>query len=618
MNKKGFTLFELLACIVVIIFAFFLAIPIVLNIIKGSRLKSFKDSALNTLDAIEIDLAKNDFKGIGSNGIEIQNVDSSILKNNNFDDGLVVRNNELLEFVYLKQGDYCARGNKNNLIATDKGCGALDETAPTKAYVFYKTGDNNYSTIVVSGYDPDSSIISYELSIDGESYISNKDKSYNVFNIEISDNNIHTFKAKITNEAGLTLESDVKEFKRENNPICSKDKKNIKCTPNNLSYSKDLNNWNKFMDYKPNNEDIYFKNNGSFHLLSIKNVNNVLNKSVPKLDDNMIPVIFKEGKWIVADSNSRYYDYLNNNWANAVVVRKKKDNNDPNSNDRSYYLTSEAIGSEINPSDILAFYVWIPKYDYKLWNVNGKNVDINSIDITFENSEIQKGVKNGIETNDMWYTHPAFLYEDGINGYWVSKYPMSAEESSSCYAFNNPENCDNSNYNIYSNNTNKLTNISLYNAYTISKNMTLKNNVYGLNNSESHLLTNLEWGSIIYLANSRYGINSQIVNSTTGNETGVYYDSSINEMVMANYSNRAKKLNIDEEVFIDNYNSSTSKGRILGDATLETEAWGDNENKFINGSIPFMIRGKNSPYSYEHFDGKANSEISFRTVLYVK
>ena len=67
--------------------------------------------------------------------------------------------------------------------------------------------------IVAAGYDPDSKIIKYELSVDGKSYYTNSNVANNVFRVEINDNNEHKFKVRVTNEGGKTLESEEKELK---------------------------------------------------------------------------------------------------------------------------------------------------------------------------------------------------------------------------------------------------------------------------------------------------------------------------------------------------------------------------------------------------------------------
>ena len=64
---------------------------------------------------------------------------------------------------------------------------------------------------------------------------------------------------------------------------------------------------------------------------------------------------------------------------------------------KEYYL-SKSIGTTINNEDISMYYVWIPRYKYKLWNVTGENkIDSydayhKGIDIVFEKGKTSSGV----------------------------------------------------------------------------------------------------------------------------------------------------------------------------------------------------------------------------------
>lgn len=61
MNKKGFSLVELIAVIVILALISLIATPIVLNIIKDSQLSSFKSSVNGVKKAIEQDYGDNGF-----------------------------------------------------------------------------------------------------------------------------------------------------------------------------------------------------------------------------------------------------------------------------------------------------------------------------------------------------------------------------------------------------------------------------------------------------------------------------------------------------------------------------------------------------------------------------
>ena len=67
--------------------------------------------------------------------------------------------------------------------------------------------------------------------------------------------------------------------------------------------------------------------------------------------------------WVKADSSNTNYDWYNyseKKWANVVLV---------SSTNRDSYING-SVGTQIPESDILAYYVWIPRYKYKVFNIN--------------------------------------------------------------------------------------------------------------------------------------------------------------------------------------------------------------------------------------------------------
>lgn len=603
MNKKGFTLLELILVILVLSLAFILSIPKILKIIENSKYDTFITGVRNTIDAVDLYIANNDFMTIPEQGIYIEDIDKNILKNNNYDSGMIVSRKEQTEVINLKLGNYCAKGNKQNLITTDKGCGALDETKPTKIDIFVKNETKDHLYLVVGGYDEESEIIKYELSIDNKKYYTNKDKKYNVFKIK-KDGNQHLFKARITNEANLKLESKSKVFDSElETIICTNENidfsKKVSCHSENIPLEYNLISENKNIKIKDDNKNID---------INVLGIDNVLKENTPVLEDNMVPIIYENEKWIIADRNTIYWDYANKIWANAVITKKNQDVDDPKSKSREYYLSEEAIGEEINENDIIGYYVWIPKYSYDVWNSAGtqikeKNKGVRNINIKFDDSNI----------------HKAFLYNELSTGFWVSKYEAGISNDSTCALNPSISNCNNDESEImFKSDISNLKNISISNAY---------NSILKLNNnlkvSKVHLITNLEWGAIAYLSHSEYGIGTNIKDeTTTGNPTGVYNMGKNAEFVMGNFNNDFGFDDNDNSGFkkmpteyIDIYKSSSIKGRILGDATGETENWYDSSHKFINGNYPFIIRGYNSIFAFSNSSGNANKDITFRMII---
>ena len=100
--------------------------------------------------------------------------------------------------------------------------------------------------------------------------------------------------------------------------------------------------------------------------------------NAPDLDDGMIPVVISDTgitKTISKDDTS-WYNYKKKQWANVVLV---------NSSSRSKYLNTSGV--TVSETDILAYYVWIPRYKYKIWSVDNdyKKGKEQEIQIVFEN-----------------------------------------------------------------------------------------------------------------------------------------------------------------------------------------------------------------------------------------
>lgn len=205
----------------------------------------------------------------------------------------------------------------------------------------------------------------------------------------------------------------------------------------------------------------------------------------PILYDNMLPVFYKDGEWRIADKTNsddgkKWYDYNESRWANSVVVSSDKYDN-------------SKIGSIVNLEDIDGFYVWIPRFKYRLWNdgieVNDSYDAYNKgIDIVFESGTHSTGVVKCNEDrcagkSDRYLTHPSF--GDNLTGFWISKYELSEGNK----FVPNVESLKNKTLDEYKNIVS-----GIVSEYEIDDNV------------ESHIVSNLEWGATLYLSHSKYGL----------------------------------------------------------------------------------------------------------------
>lgn len=322
-----------------------------------------------------------------------------------------------------------------------------------------------------------------------------------------------------------------------------------------------------------------------------------------------------------------------------------------------YYMVQDD-GFEISLDDISSFYVWIPRFKYKLWNVLGENgVDSynayeNGIDIVFENETTSSGViycnnfncysdsllitQVTNNDNNKYYTHPAFTLGDNeLRGFWVSKYELSSDNCNS----NNLNHCISSEMNIYSKSGNEIWRNNYLSNYYIN----VKNN-----NSNISIIKNIEWGALTYLTHSKYGLcsldicksigtnktfisGSESLDSTTYNNYGVFdMSGSAAEFVMATYiddinGNVFANTKFDNLLNNNDYDLYSLNTFILGDATKEISlgsgSWYNNHALFIDSINNWFIRGgiglvdDNGIFYYNATRDVNNEYISTRVVI---
>lgn len=236
----------------------------------------------------------------------------------------------------------------------------------------------------------------------------------------------------------------------------------------------------------------------------------ILRGADPKLGSGMIAVTINDNGIVnKADVTTKWYSYEDKMWANAVTVTDDS---------REKYMNAE-VGTIIAESDILTYLVWIPRYKYKLWNVDnvansGADLSqIREINVIFESKGNTKSLGN---SNGTYLTHPAFTFGDEeLNGFWVGKFETSKEG-------------DSVNNSIAGNevrikpNIKSWTSIQVANAFYTTRAMSDDDNIFGLSaESDSHMMKNIEWGAVAYLSHSKYGNNYEVrLNNNSGRKTG--------------------------------------------------------------------------------------------------
>ncbi len=227
----------------------------------------------------------------------------------------------------------------------------------------------------------------------------------------------------------------------------------------------------------------------------------------PVLKDGLIPItIADDGTVKYADTSKSWYDYCEKVWANAVIL-----------NDGVNYN----IGDTIKDSDIQSYFVWIPKYKYKLWNTGTASKKAHEIEIIFDTKDTTDitGVScktpmtsgsTGNCKNGEYMTHPAFI-SMGVNGFWVGKFETGYNGATSTTEAE-----------VNSNDSTKI--IVKPNVYSWRKSIIMNMFTASYNykrTMNSHLMKSTEWGAVAYLSHSKYGIGYEInINNNSSFKTG--------------------------------------------------------------------------------------------------
>ena len=232
----------------------------------------------------------------------------------------------------------------------------------------------------------------------------------------------------------------------------------------------------------------------------------ILNGADPVLKDPLIPVEIKpNGDVYYANLNSEWYNYSEKRWANAVILNNEKSS------------SNYQDGQEILNEDIKGYFVWIPRYRYKVWNMGSytsapnastlNNGNYNTspahllgnariIEIEFESKDTKKSVASKIGD---YQTHPAFKIEGKeLSGIWVGKFETGGTSANDMVVKPNEISW-------------RIDTIKTFFNAAKSFDVSLK----------SHLLKNTEWGATAYLSHSIYGIGNEVkTNNASDFKTG--------------------------------------------------------------------------------------------------
>ena len=408
-------------------------------------------------------------------------------------------------------------------------------------------------------------------------------------------------------------------------------------------------------------------------------IKTLLGANRPKLSSAMVPVKWDGTTWIVTDQTDKeWFDYNEKKWANVMLKDGLKVEG----------VADASIASlkEMKDKKVIkegSMFVWIPRFAYQITNgyhKNGKELNESNSELGVGTIRIEfmKGKKNvrgrtsfhNESGENNWNIHPAFDYNGAVEGIWVAKFEASHEDctTDASTGEDTSETPTSRRLQIKPGIT-SWRNISIWNATAVCGNYNISLN--------SHLMKNTEWGAIVYLAQSNYGIEGKIeINnsdsfitgasigenavgtqndytselgvkaSTTGNVYGVYDMSGGSWEYVAAYLNETSSAEHYGNSLINaqSYNKNVyqvgqentkishyeANSNVYGDAMYETSngaqqnnAWYSNNTEFADTASIFFLRGGmyNSGagvYSFSSTTNAVNAKYSFRPTLIVK
>lgn len=244
----------------------------------------------------------------------------------------------------------------------------------------------------------------------------------------------------------------------------------------------------------------------------IQKVYDTSNATPPKIDDEekLKPVTLADDGAVtyVSKDDDKWYNYSEKKWANAVIL--------VDSPSQEY-----KVGDVIKEADIESYFVWIPKYKYRLWNTGTASKNAHEIDIVFDTKDTTdvegKSCKTPMTSgetgncdNGEYMTHPAFI-SLGVDGFWVGKFETGYKGATSTTAAE-----------VNSSDSSKI--IVKPNVYSWRKNTVYNIFVSSYNykrSLDSHMMKNTEWGAVAYLSHSKYGLGYEVnINNNSSYKTG--------------------------------------------------------------------------------------------------
>ena len=326
----------------------------------------------------------------------------------------------------------------------------------------------------------------------------------------------------------------------------------------------------------------------------------------PKVTKGMIPIKYNGTDWVVCSKNDpEWYSYdETKKWANVML------------SDGTYKEGIVQEGQVVKENELGSMYVWVPRYAYRI--AGEKNIEVNFLKGTTNKDKEGKEytTNQDVDTRTTAIVHPAFNLAGGqLSGIWVAKFEASGTNKDGQAVGNGTSSANSQQYapdetTIAKSLPNKISWRHITIGESQKRSMDIagaQKEKYGLENANSHLIKNSEWGAVAYLCYSQYG-NVPKTNGAAIGASGIYYDL---------YTGQGPKSENDEGRYnrtddTHNYNTSngvlaSTTGNVTGIYDMNGGAWERVGGYLDNGNNNLNTYGKSLDGSIKYFEnGKVN------------
>ena len=294
--------------------------------------------------------------------------------------------------------------------------------------------------------------------------------------------------------------------------------------------------------------------------------------------------------------------------------------------------TSKWANAKVTIDGVESYFVWIPRYAYKI-NSGNETIDVKFIKDT--GTEATDGTickyadDPTLNTSTDYIIHPAFTTNADLGGGWSTELPglwIGKYEAARSDAGITADDMGNSETIQIKPGVTSWRSTTIGDMYTYAFNYA--------RNLESHMLKNSEWGAVAYLTHSQYGRNGTevtinnnsncltgnagdsvsaslstttnayntekgVLASSTGNVYGIYDLSGGAWEYAAGYYAKSSNLTAGSsfadgtnDEYATAYTGTTAESNYkYGDATYETSGWNNDLFSFFSATYPFIERG---------------------------